>query len=297
LRFATGKAISRARVDDLRANRAVNFDFDQGRRQSSDRDNSAWSENQGNPTLKPYETINYDLSYEYYFAADGFVSATFFYKELLNWHSDRRTYRDFTEYFIPGYHDAGIPDGTFASYEGVSTRVVESGKGHVQGTEIQASLPFHLLADELDGLGLIASATFMDGEINSTVIQNDAIVDITERVPGLSKESLQLTAYYERSGFEFRVAARKRSSFLTEERGLSLALVPATDLGSTLVDAQIGYNFDESGISSLEGLSIRLQMQNLTDEDTVLINGADSRQIVRYQTFGTNYLLGVNYKF
>ncbi len=298
LRFATGKAISRARVDDLRANRAINFDFDTGRRTSDDRDNSAWSQNQGNPTLKPYETINYDLSYEYYFAADGFVSATFFYKELLNWHTDRISYTDFTEYFIPGYHDAGLDDpDDFASFEGRSTRVVESGKGHVQGTEIQASIPFHLLADELDGFGVIASGTFMNGEINSVVVQDGVAVDIAERVPGLSKEALQLTAYYERSGFEFRVAARKRSSFLTEERGLSLSLVPATDLGATLVDAQIGYNFDESGISALEGLSVRLQAQNLTDEDTVLTNGADSRQIVRYQSFGTNYLLGVNYKF
>ncbi len=226
------------------------------------------------------------------------MSATFFYKELLNWHSDNISYRNFSEYFIPGYHDAGLPDDAeFQSVDGRSTKVIESGKGHVQGTEFQASLPFHLLADELDGLGVIASATFMDGEINRTVVQDGVGVEIVERVPGLSKESLQLTVYYERAGFEFRVSGRKRSSFLTEERGLSLALVPATDLGATLVDAQIGYDFGESGIAGLEGLSVRLQVQNLTDEDTVLTNGADARQIVRYQSFGTNYLLGVNYKF
>ncbi len=298
LRVATGKAISRARIDDLRANEAINFDFDTNRRTNNDRDNSAWSQSAGNPTLKPYETINFDTSYEYYFAADGFVSATFFYKELLNWHSDNISYRNFSEYFIPGYHDAGLADpADFASVDGKKTQVVESGKGHVQGTEFQVSMPFHLLADELDGLGVIASATFMDGEINRTVVNNGAARDIVERVPGLSKESLQLTMYYERAGFEFRISGRKRSSFLTEERGLSLALVPATDLGATLVDAQIGYNFSESGISSLDGLSVRLQVQNLTDEETVLTNGADSRQIVRYQSFGANYLLGVNYKF
>lgn len=298
LRVATGKAISRARMDDLRANEAINFDFDTNRRINNDRDNSAWSQSAGNPELKPYETINFDTSYEYYFAADGFLSATFFYKELLNWHSDNISYRNFSEYFIPGYHDAGLPDDAeFQSVDGRSTKVIESGKGHVQGTEFQASLPFHLLADELDGLGVIASATFMDGEINRTVVQDGVGVEIVERVPGLSKESLQLTVYYERAGFEFRVSGRKRSSFLTEERGLSLALVPATDLGATLVDAQIGYDFGESGIAGLEGLSVRLQVQNLTDEDTVLTNGADARQIVRYQSFGTNYLLGVNYKF
>ena len=58
------------------------------------------------------------------------------------------------------------------------------------------------------------------------------------------------------------------------------------------------YNFDESGIESLQGLSITLQGQNLTDEDTVQTNGSgDARQITQYQSFGANYLLGVNYTF
>lgn len=301
LRFATGKAISRARMDDLRSNRANNFDFDYVRRTSDDKQNSAWSRVEGNPELRPYESINYDLSYEYYFAADGFVSATFFYKQLLNWHRDTGVFMDFSDYFIPGYHDAGIdaPD-EFRSFEGPSTKVQESGNGYVQGTELQASIPFHLFSDTLDGFGLIASATFMDGEVKATIAPQDGspgIENVVERVPGLSKESLQLTVYFERAGFEFRVSGRKRSSFLTEERGLSLALVPATDLGSTLVDAQIGYDFSASGIPALEGLSVRLQAQNLTDEDTVLTDGIDPRHIVRYQSFGTNYLLGVNYKF
>lgn len=302
LRFGTGKAISRARMDDLRSNNSINFDFDYNRRTSSDRDNSAWSQNEGNSELRPYESINYDLSYEYYFVADGFLSATYFYKQLLNWHRDTNSYMDFTSYYIPGYHDAGInPPDTFQSFEGISNKVEESGSGYIQGTEIQASIPFHILSDSLDGLGIIASATFLDGEIRAVapVLAGGqaSVQEVVERIPGLSKESLQLTIYYERAGFEFRVSGRKRSSFLTEERGISLSLVPATDLGATLIDAQIGYDFSESGISALDGLSVRLQVQNLTDEDTVLTDGVDSRHVVRYQSFGTNYLLGLNYKF
>ena len=78
---------------------------------------------------------------------------------------------------------------------------------------------------------------------------------------------------------------------------MSLALVETIDQGSTLVDAQIGYDFSESGIEALEGLRVTLQGQNLTDEETVQVDGNDPRRILQYQVFGRNFLLGFNYKF
>ena len=39
-----------------------------------------------------------------------------------------------------------------------------------------------------------------------------------------------------------------------------------------------------------------LQGQNLTDEDTLQTNN-DAREVTKYQTFGANYLLNVNYRF
>ena len=64
----------------------------------------------------------------------------------------------------------------------------------------------------------------------------------------------------------------------------------------SLWDAQIGYNFSESGIRGLEGLTITLQAQNFTDEDTVTADANDPRRVSKYQHFGANYLLGFNYK-
>ena len=58
----------------------------------------------------------------------------------------------------------------------------------------------------------------------------------------------------------------KRDEFQTEERGLSLSLTPVNRKGSELWDAQIGYDFSESGIESLKGLRVSLQGQNLTDD-------------------------------
>jgi iron complex outermembrane receptor protein len=287
VRFAASKTASRARMDSMKPNNTIAFSFDQARRQSDDPEFSAWSGSSGNATLKPIEAIQTDISYEYYFAADGFVSVAYFYKDLQNWHLTSSVITDFTDYIIPGYHDAGIP--TLVSTSGVTTAIVEAGAGYVAGNEVQVSLPFHIFSDALDGFGVTASGTFLDGEIDYN--------GVTQQIPGLSKESYQLTVYFERGGFEFRVSGRKRDSFLTEERGVSLSLVPIVDQGAELWDAQIGYDFSESGVRGLEGLTITLQAQNFTDEDTVTAAADDARQVSKYQYFGANYLLGFNYKF
>jgi iron complex outermembrane receptor protein len=156
----------------------------------------------------------------------------------------------------------------------------------VRGYELQASVPFDIIHESLDGFGIVASATFMDGKL-----------DDGGRVPGLSNEIYTLTAYYEFKGFEFRLSGTKRDDFQTETRGLSLRLDPVVDRGGELWDAQIGYDFSESGIEALDGLRVTLQAQNLTDEKTIQTNGSDARQITQFQSFGRNYMLGLNYKF
>jgi iron complex outermembrane receptor protein len=294
VRFAAAKTASRARMDNMKPNNTIAFSFDNARRRSDDPEFSAWSGSSGNARLKPIEAIQADLSYEYYYADDGFISVAYFYKDLQNWHLQESVMTDFTNYIVAGYHDANLLDDDgnpipLASTQGETTGILEVGSGYVAGNELQAVIPFHIFSDALDGFGLVASATFLDGEIDYDGAK--------QRVPGLSKESYQLTVYFEKAGFEFRVSGRKRDSYLTEDRGVSLSLVPTIDQGAELWDAQIGYNFAESGISGLDGLTVTLQAQNFTDEDTVTANDGDSRQVTKYQNFGANYLLGFNYKF
>ncbi len=112
----------------------------------------------------------------------------------------------------------------------------------------------------------------------------------------MSEEVYQVTLYYERGGFQARIAGTSRDEFLTEEPGLSLALTPTVDQGAEILDAQVSFDFGLAGIERLDGLTISLQGQNLTDEETVR-SDADGRQITRLQGFGANYLLGINYKF
>ena len=287
IRTAFAKVLSRPRMDDMRPNNQVGFQFNDNN--ILDPQVGPWSGSAGNAELKPLEADQFDLGYENYFADDGYFAINYFYKDLKNWHRSGFTIADFSSVYIPGYHQTSDqtnpPNQPPATFQGVVTFREDGLTGSIEGKEVQASIPFGMFSDAMDGFGIVASATFLSGDFDDGTL-----------IPGLSEKNYSFTAYYENSGWEFRVSGTKRDDFQTETRGISLSLVQAGDLGAELWDAQIGYNFDESGIEALKGLRITLQGQNLTDEETIQAN-ADSRQITSYQSFGANYLLGFNYEF
>jgi iron complex outermembrane recepter protein len=288
VRLGLSKVLTRPRMDDMRPNTTVSFSFNDSSILNPNVGQGPFSGSSGNPLLKPIEANQFDLSYENYFADDGFFAVSFFFKDLKNWHESGNAIVDFSEFYIPGYHDSTDATGNQppATFLGAVSYRQDGLQGTVKGWELQGNIPMSIIHESLEGFGIVASATFLDGEF-----------DDGSRIPGLSDEAYSLTAYYENSGFEIRVSGTKRSDFLSETRGISLSLVGATDNGGELWDAQIGYDFGESGIESLEGLRVTLKGQNLTDEPTVQTNGADARQITQYQSYGRNFLLGLNYSF
>lgn len=292
IRTAVSKVISRPRMDDMKPNNTVSFDFNDGRILSGDPTFSPWSGNAGNAELKPIKANQFDISYENYFADTGYFAVSFFYKDIKNWHESINISTDFSEFYIPEIHQSSDDTNNQPPKTFIGTVSRRSGglTGFVRGYELQASVPFNLIHDSLDGFGITASATFLDGKLNDGSEEG-------MKIPGLSEESYSLTAYYESNGFEIRISGTKRDNFLSETRGLSLALAETTDQGAELWDAQIGYDFSESNIESLHGLRVTLQAQNITDEETVQANGGDSREVTQYQTFGANYSLGINYTF
>lgn len=292
IRTGLSKVVSRPRMDDMRPNARATFAYNDNQIDSADPSNGPWSGSSGNPKLKAYAANQFDLSYENYYADDGYFAATFFYKDLTNWHRSTSVLTDFTPVYIPELHQ-GSRGQAPATLQGFVDADLDGFKGYVRGQEFQASLPFRLVSDVLDGFGLVASATFLKGELEENVEAGVPAGDI----PGLSEESYSLTAYYENRGWEVRVSGTKRGAFVAETRGTSLALTTVQRQGIELWDAQIGYDFDESGIESLKGLRVTLQGQNLTDADDVEVNADDPRLVVRHQSFGRNFILGLNYRF
>ena len=69
-------------------------------------------------------------------------------------------------------------------------------------------------------------------------------------------------------------------------------------LATELWDAQVSYDFGQAGFDGwLGGLMVFVSGQNLTDEPYVQYANNDPRQITKYSTYGSNYQLGVRYRF
>lgn len=314
VRFTANKSISRPRIDQMKAAGFIKFSQNidlisiPNTLEAVDTFGSPWSKSSGNPELRPLESNNVDISYENYFSDEGYFALTFFYKDITNWTRDGDQTINFrndetnggADYFIPGFHDrVASEDGLFGPADvpfsagdtisppdsGTFTFFEDGLKGTVKGYELTANIPFNILADALDGFGIAASKTYVE-----------ATLEDGTAIPGQSDHSYSVTAYYQVNGFEFRVATTQRSGYLTYERSGSNKIIDATRDEISLVDAQVSYNFKDSGISSLEGLTVSLSGTNLTDEDEETID--DNTGIVSSRRqFGPTYLMNLNYSF
>jgi iron complex outermembrane receptor protein len=115
-----------------------------------------------------------------------------------------------------------------------------------------------------------------------------------EQLPGLSRNVLNGTLYYEAGGFNARVSARHRSKFLAEAYGLSLSRQLTMAKSETILDAQISQDLTPYGI---RGLTLYLQGSNLTDEPFIQYFNDDPTQFRHWHTYGRNYMAGATYKF
>jgi TonB-dependent receptor len=282
VRVGLAKTIARARMDQLKATEESGYNFTTGEPGGGG----------GNPLLDPWEAWNFDLAYERYFGeGEGYVAIAGFYKDLETYIYDQTVRRDFTT-LLENTPPALFPPGVTPETEGDYTQPVNGSGGYVQGLEFSASVPFNMFSDTLDGFGAQFSYSYTDsdiaiqGSVSSVPIQNIPL-------PGLSEDVWNLTLYYEKYGFAARINTRYRSEYIGEVTNF------ANDRGFRFVDsdqitdAQFSYSF---GPGSLDGLQVLFQINNLTNEPYIAYS-QDETRVLDYQEYGTQYLLGLNYRY
>jgi iron complex outermembrane receptor protein len=275
IRFAAARTLTRSRMDQMNAN--VNFSYNE-----NPNDGINWSGGAGNPELRPWLARQFDISYENYFSDQGYFAVAAFYKDLENFVYNQQAVFDFSTI---------LPQNPGDNPLGVVSQPQNGDGGYVQGIEATFSLDFGLFADSLTGFGTVLSGAYNDSEVKETAESDPTAL------PGLSEKTFSATVYYENSGFEARVSSRYRSDFLGEVTAISLTRQNVNVKAETVVDAQVGYDFTESGIDALYGLSVVLQVNNLTNEPFTSYTGEDARHVRDYQNYGRNFMLGANYKF
>jgi len=285
MRFGMAKVVARPNMDDMRAGFSASV-------ATSGQTIGKWSGSGGNPFLEPWRARAIDISLEKYFGKRSYVSIAGFHKKLAN-----SIYVEDFQFDFTGFPNTS--GTTPVSNIGTLTAPINGKGGHVAGHEITAALEGNLLSPTLDGFGVIASYSHTVSNLPGTA--NDGKAALNRSLEGLSGEVYSLQGYYEKNGWQFRVAQRYRSKFVAEVRGVwidkSLSAIDA----ERITDLQLGYSW-ESG--PLKGVSVLLQVNNLdnTPYKTALADDSSTSTPLRmmperYIEYGRRYLLGVNYKF
>ncbi|MET0532890.1 MAG: TonB-dependent receptor, partial [Steroidobacter sp.] len=210
----------------------------------------------GNPFLKPMEANQFDVSFEWYFAPEGALTATAFYKDLKN-------------FFVNGVVERQLSNGGATRSVNVST-VINGDEGSIQGYELSYQQFYDFLPGAFAGLGLLANYTHItqDGAVAKnydTQLPTPGGGAIAfENVPleGLSEHNANLVAMYERGPWSVRLAYNWRSQYLVTTRDV-ITFLPIYQDDTGQLDATAYFSLTPTLKLGIEGV-------NLANEVTVL---------------------------
>jgi iron complex outermembrane receptor protein len=268
IRVAYAKSITRARLDQLAANQNINVNplscSDTNADQIPDTVIGfnppalvCFNLSGGNPTLQPYRSTSFDISFEKYFSPGTAIIIAAFHKDLSDWVINQPTILDLTQQI----ENAGFgsiltnaPQLATGAFDGP----VNFSDGNITGIEGTVRVNFGDFIDALDGFGGFYSVTYSDAKIDPPG-QNPI------RIPGYSDLTWSSDIFYEKYGFRAKLAARYRGGFLSEVPNFAGGLEGAEALSETILDAQLGYTFEKEG-SVLNGVQVLAEVFNLTDQ-------------------------------
>lgn len=228
----------------------------------------------GNPALKPYLSDNLDLAVEWYYGKNAYLSVDAFVKDVTNFivqGTQRQTINDVID------PTTGQP----AIYT-VSQRV-NGPDATVNGWEIAWQ---HVFGDS--GFGFNANATFVDTDkpYDRTDISQSGFA-----VTGLA-DSANLVAFYDKHGFEARVAANWRDEYLLQfgqnQNNSQFGAEPTFVNSSLQIDLSTSYDITDQ-------FNVYFEALNVTDE-TLSTHGRFDNQLLDVFAYGRRYAIGARFR-
>ncbi|MCH2189569.1 MAG: TonB-dependent receptor [Gammaproteobacteria bacterium] len=228
--------------------------------------------NAGNPDLLPFESKNIDISFEYYMNETDYAAIGYFSKDVSNF-IGTGILQD--QVLFPNLiHPA---TGVAAVFD-VETPINQE-EASVDGWEVAIQKTF---GDT--GFGIMANATFVDGDI----AYDNASLEEQFVITGLS-DSANLVGFYENEKMQFRVAYNWRDDFLDGTSQPNVGLGPTYVESYGQWDVRASYNFNDQLTFFLEGI-------NVTDETTSTY-GRSTSQLLSATQQGARYAIGARYSF
>jgi len=218
----------------------------------------------GNPDLKPIRSTNLDAGLEWYFAKRSLLSATAFYMDLRNYVAYGSEIKSYTTY------SSQVPNGALVPY---NLTVPVNAKGRVDGLELAYQQAF------TDNIGFAGNYTYADGKQTSMVAPGG-----DHRLVGTSKNTYNVSAYFENKMFNARVAYTYRSAFYS---GLDRSSAFTQDSIGTL-SAALGYTMNDH-------FSITFDAMNLNNP-TLKYYALNKDQPRAFYKNGSQYYLNFRFK-
>jgi iron complex outermembrane recepter protein len=178
----------------------------------------------GNPYLKPMQSKNFDVSYEWYLSKTNYVSAAVFVKKV----------SDFLERTMV---DIRIPQFDEIVHD---TRIRNGQKGKIKGVEVGGQYAFDTAHPWLQGFGVAANYTYVDASATRAGDSGGPVCGY----PGLSRQSYNGSVFFENDKFQARVSYNWRNHFSVDCGGGSTLPRNRAAYGQT--DASLRYNLSPS---------------------------------------------------
>ena len=214
----------------------------------------------GNPYLEPEESINLDLTAEWYFAPAGFITAGLFHKKLDNIIRNRQFDLDIEYngevYDVSAYGPANTGSGTLRGAEFSYSQFYDMLPGAWAGLGLQLNFTY-IDQSGLEDPNEIAAGTLGFKEDGSRVDDNRNTFRVFSGLPlqGYSDQNFNIVGMYELNDVSFRLAYTWRSEYLLTLRE-SEEYVPAFAKASGMLDASLYYTINDNWKIGIEGSNL-----------------------------------------
>ncbi len=275
----------------------------------------------GNPQLKPFRAVNYDLSYEWYFAKGALFSAAVFDKEissfpqtvvssgLLSSILDDAAIDQLRATQIPA---TGSPSASqLAALNYINTQPYDIRQfrdapgGYIRGIELNYQQNLTFLPGLLQHFGIQANYTHLESEMNYIIDPGSLATATAAARPrivskgpftGASPDAFNFTIFYDAKKWSARVSTAYRAKYYTQypiasgtcDPGVCDSPLVNDFVGSeatTNVDASFSYKFNANMSFSIEAL-------NLTNQASNRFGYADDPVVTSYSTSGRQIFVG-----
>jgi iron complex outermembrane recepter protein len=225
----------------------------------------------GNPKLDPFKADQIDFSYEWYFHEESLFAIAPYYKD------------------VKTYIGASQSTETIGGTPFIITSESNTKGGEIGGVELTLQTRFFFLPGFLQDFGIYAN----HAQVESNIHEAAPAAPFGNPYPmvGFARATSELDLFYNKAGFESRVALKNHTPFTVAPTwvGTTLKMLAA----ETTLDASVSYTF-------VKYWSIRLQGRNLTNERARFTTDNNPQNLANdggYQVYGRSYLLDFGLTF